>query len=553
MARMQTVLTAAMAFALALPIAPTALTALSAAPAHAEEPVDLIMVSRIRDEGLRRSQVMETVRQISDVIGPRLTGSPQLKQANEWTRSKLDEWGLANARLEPYPFGRGWTFSRTAVHLTKPQAMPLYALPKAYTPGTGGQTGGPTGGPVRGPVVTATLKAEDDLEAWRGKLGGKIVLTDDPFDFAEVDEPKPRVWSREGRAGLEEVKIPEERDAAQSRRNMAYRAKFRLALNRFLVEEKVLAVVEPSSRAWGQIRVGRGGSYRADESAGVPALVMAAEQYNRLHRMVMSGQEVEMEVEVETRYFDDDPNAYNTVAEIPGTGGGEVVMVGAHLDSWHSGTGATDDAAGCAIVMEAVRILKALDVKPRRTIRVALWTGEEQALLGSMAYVGSHFGSWSGPDDPEQRATFPAYAWQGEGTLTVLPDHAKLSAYFNLDNGGGRIRGIYAEGNAAVKPVFDAWLAPLHDLGADTVSLRPTDNTDHASFRGVGLPAFQFIQDELDYAAHTHHSSLDVYDHLQREDMMQASVVLATFLYHAAMRPERLPRLPLPKPDSPQP
>ncbi len=543
MVRKQIALTAALAFVLALPIAPTVV--------RAEEPVDLVMVSRIREEGLRRSQVMETARQISDVIGPRLTGSPQLKQANDWTRSRLEAWGLANARLEAYPFGRGWTFSRTAVHLTKPQAMPLHALPKAYTPGTGGQAGGPAGGPVRGPVVTATLKAEDDLEAWRGKLGGKIVLTEDPFDFAEVDEPKPRVWSPEDLAGLKEARIPEERDRGQSRRNLAYRRQFRQALNRFLAEEKVLAVVEPSSRPWGQIRVGRGGSYRADESAGVPALVMAAEHYNRVHRMVMSGQEVEMEVEVEARFFDDDPNAYNTVAEIPGTGD-EVVMVGAHLDSWHTGTGATDDAAGCAIAMEAVRILKALDVKPRRTIRIALWTGEEQGLLGSVAYVGSHFGSWSGPEDPEQRDLL-TFVLQGEGKLSVLPDHAKLSAYFNLDNGGGRIRGIYAEGNAAVKPIFDAWLAPLHDLGADTVSLRPTDNTDHVPFRGIGLPAFQFIQDELDYSAHTHHSALDVYDHLQREDMMQASVVLATFLYEAAMRPERLPRLPLPEPDPPQP
>lgn len=519
-----------------------------AAPVSAGEPVDLVMVSRIREEAFRHSQVMETVRQLTDGLGPRLTGSPQLKEANEWTRRRLEEWGLANAHLEAYPFGRGWSFSHVAVHMTKPRAVPLYALPKSFTPGTDG--------PARGPAVIAVLKKDADLETWKGKLAGKVVLLDDPFDFSKVSEPEPREYDEDGLRKLETYEIPREpRNPEDTRKSYLARAAFRQALNRFLVEEKAVATLEPSSRPWGVLRVGRGGSYKPGESAGVPALVMAAEHYNRLHRMVSNGTETEVEVEVAARFHDDDLNAYNTVAEIPGTERGdraEVVMAGAHLDSWHTGTGATDDAAGCAVVMEAVRILKALNVKPRRTIRVVLWSGEEQALYGSRAYVTEHFGGWSGPEDTERRHKLPVDYWTGLGTLRIRPDHARLSAYFNMDNGGGRIRGIYTEGNAAAMPIFKDWLAPLHDLGADTVTLRPTGSTDHEAFLDVGLPGFQFIQDELDYTARTHHSNMDVYDHLERENLVQASVVLATVLYHAAMRPEKLPRLPLPEPNAPQ-
>lgn len=533
MARMHPVLAAVAVFALTLPL-------------RAEEAVDLVMVSRIREEGMRRSQVMETVRQLTDNLGPRITGSPQLKEANEWTRRRLEEWGLANAHLEPYDFGRGWSFSRAAVHMTQPQAMPLYALPKGYTPGTEG--------PVRGPAVVATLKTEDDFKPWKGNLAGRIVLIGEPFDFAKTDEELPREYAEKDLQELSTYEIPGERDADAFKRASMTRSSFRKALNSFLTEEKALAAIEPSARPWGVLRVSRGGSYVPDENPGVPTLVMAAEQYNRLHRMVSDGKKVELEVEVQARFHDEDHNAYNTVAEIPGTDrGGEVVMAGAHLDSWHTGTGATDDAAGCAIVMEALRILNALKIKPKRTIRVALWSGEEQGLNGSVAYVADHFGSWSGPKDPDRRAKLSAYYWKGEGTLNLRPDHGKLSAYFNVDNGGGKIRGLYAEGNAAVKPLFDAWLAPFHDLGADTVTLRATGSTDHVSFVNVGLPGFQFIQDELDYETRTHHTNLDVYDHLDREDLIQASVVLASVLYNAAMRPERLPRLPLPEPIAPKP
>ncbi len=518
-----------------------AAAALFTLPLSAQEPVDLSMVTRIREEGFQRSQVLETVRHLTDVIGPRLTGSPQMKEANEWTRRRLEDWGLSNAHLEPYEFGRGWSFSRTAVHMVRPRQVPLFAIPRAYTPGTAG--------PVRGTVMAVSLQKEADLETWRGKLAGKILLLEEAQDLSTPGEVEAREHSDEDLRELARYKIPKDTDRAASRKRGLERAKLRRQINEFLVAEKVLATINVSSRGWGVVRATRGGSYEPGQSTGVPSLVLAPETYNHLLRLVEKGQEVELEVEVEARFHDDDRKAYNTVAEIPGTDRGrEIVMAGAHLDSWHGSAGATDNATGSAVVMEAVRILKALGVKPRRTIRVALWSGEEQALLGSGAYVAEHFGSWTGPKDPEFRTLLPRNYWGGEGKLSLLPGHAKLSAYFNLDNGSGRIRGIFAEDNAEVRPIFEAWLAPFHDLGADTVTLRGTGDTDHESFLDVGLPGFQFIQDELDYSALTHHSNLDVYDHVDREALMQSSVVLASFLYHAAMRPEKLPRRPVPNP-----
>ncbi|HYG62556.1 MAG TPA: M20/M25/M40 family metallo-hydrolase, partial [Thermoanaerobaculia bacterium] len=308
--------------------------------------------------------------------------------------------------------------------------------------------------------------------------------------------------------------------------------------------EGVVASIEVSNRNWGVVRVGRSSTWHADDSPGVPTLMMAAEPYNHVVRLAERGEGVELEVDLQARFLDGDPMAHNTLAELPGTDKkGEIVMAGAHLDSWHGATGATDNAAGVAVAMEAVRILKALGVKPRRTIRVALWAGEEQGLLGSSHYVQEHVAARATPDDPAQKKVSPSL-WKGP--LTLKPEHAKLSAYFNLDNGGGKLRGIFAEENAAAAPIFAAWLAPLHDLGADTVTLRKTGQTDHVPFAGAGVPGFQFIQDELDYSARTHHSNMDTVDHLEKRDLMQASVVLATFLYHAATRPEMLPRVPVP-------
>jgi carboxypeptidase Q len=514
-----------------------AVLALSALPLCAEEPVDLSMMTRIRDEGLHRSQVMDTLFHLTDVIGPRLTGSPQAKQANEWTRDQFKRWGLVNTHLEGYPFGRGWSFSGSLVRMISPRAAVLLAYPKAWTPGTAGA--------VRGPVMRVKIETVKDLEQYRGKIAGKILLLDDAKEFKEPEDPAFQRYSREDLGKLADFDIEtEERDW----RKMAIeRWRLRSAINKFFEEEKPLATIEPSGRVNGVVRVSGGGSWIAGESVGVPSLVMAAEHYNSLMRLLDHDQPVELEVNVMAGFLDGDGQAYDTLAEIPGADKrDEIVMAGAHLDSWHSGTGATDNAAGSAVVMEAARILKALGVKPRRTIRFALWTGEEQGYYGSAAYVKQHFASRPENRDPEEK-DLPERYREETWPLQLKPEHAKIAAYFNLDNGTGKVRGIYAEENTAVRPIFQAWLAPFADLGADTVTLRTTGGTDHVQFDGVGLPGFQFIQDEMDYESRTHHTDLDTYDHLQPQDLRQASVLMAAFLYDAAMRSEPLPRKPLPQ------
>jgi carboxypeptidase Q len=522
--------TAPLLFAASLLLAPAALPA--------AEPVDLDMVNRIRDEGFHRSRVMDLVGQLTDVIGPRITGSPQMKQANEWTRDQLAQWGLANAHLEPFFFGRGWSFSRVSVHLLRPQAAPLLAYPKGFTPGTHG--------PVRGPAVRAKLEAEKDFDAYRGQLAGKIVFLDEAHDLSKAEAIDARRYSAADLEALAQLEPSTGPSWTQGKKALEA-WKLRQAMNRFLTAEGALATVEVSNMGWGQVRVGRGGTQFKTDVLGVASLVMAAEPYNRILRLLDRKQPVELEVDVQASYHDEDPMAYNTVAELPGTAkDGEIVMAGAHLDSWHSSTGATDNAAGCAMVLEAARILKALGVKPRRTIRVALWSGEEEGILGSQAYVDQHFAEWAPPADPDQKI-LPGFMRKPKAPLTLKPEFGKLAAYFNLDNGSGKVRGVYAQENAAVVPIFTAWLAPFHDLGADTVTTRRTGSTDHVPFDHVGLPGFQFIQDELDYRGHTHHTNLDSYDHLEEKDLMQGAVVLAAFLYDAAMRPEMLPRKPVPK------
>jgi len=512
--------------------------------AGAGEPVDLSVVTRIRDEGFHRSQALATAAFLADRIGPRLTGTAQLKEANEWTRRQLAGWGLANAHLEAWgPFGRGWSFSRAVVAMVAPRQAQLAALPKAWTPGTQGE--------VRGEAVQATIETAADLDRYRGKLAGKVVLLDKARDLSPAAAAEPRRFTPEALAELAAFKVGAGPSAADREKR---RERFRLRglVRKFLVEEKALASIEASALPWGLIRVMGGGPYKEGDEPAVTGLVMAAEPYNRLLRLLGAGEKVELAIDVRARYEDGDPMAYNTVAEIPGSDRrGEVVMAGAHLDSWHAGTGATDNAAGCAVAMEAVRILAALRLAPRRTVRVALWTGEEEGLLGSTAYVSTHFASRppmtaGAAGAAGAAAAGPPGLSEPEGPLTVKPEHAKLSAYFNVDNGSGRIRGITTQENAAVQPIFAAWLAPLADLGATAVSQRSVGATDHVAFDRVGLPGFQFIQDELDYSSHTHHTDADVYDHLDGEDLMQASVVLASFLYDAASRPGMLPRKPMP-------
>jgi len=533
-----------------VPLRPVVALALALVPraVGAEEAADLDMITRIRAEGFHHSRVMETVAQLTDVIGPRLTNSPAARRANEWTRQQLEAWGLARAHLESWgPFGRGWTLEHCSVHMVAPTAAPLIALPKAWTPGTEGV--------VRGKALKVKLESEADFEQYRGRLAGRILWLGNPRELKGEEKADER-YSEKDLEELSHYQVPKER--AAERAAALKRRRFQRPLNRFLAEEKALATVEPSARDGGTLRVMGGGARRREDPPGVPALVMAAGHYNRVARLLDRKMEVELELDVRATFHDEDPLGYNTIAEIPGTDKrGEVVMLGAHLDSWHAGTGATDNAVGVGVAMEAVRILRALDVNPKRTIRVALWTGEEQGLLGSRAYVSQHFASRPEPGDPEQRE-LPSALQPDTGPLTLKPEHARLSAYFNLDNGTGKIRGLYLQENAAVFPIFSAWLKPLNDLGATTLTLRNTESTDHVPFDAVGLPAFQFIQDDIEYRAGlapqffgTHHTNMDLFDRVRGEDLMQASVVMAAIAYHAAMRPEMIPRKPLPPPPAP--
>jgi carboxypeptidase Q len=516
----------------------------------AEERVDLDMVTQIRQEGFRNSKVMDTASTLMDKIGPRLTGSPNMKKANEWTRKQLEDWGLSNAHVESWgPFGRGWSYEVSTVRMVSPDVAELLALPLAWSPGTEGT--------LRAHAVKVKLTEKDDLEKQKGKLGGKIVLLGDAREVKPQEKALAERYDEKTLADLSRYEIPGIRPYMRggqpfTREDLIKRREFQRALNKFLVEEKVAAVLEAGALDGGTFRVqGANNGHRKNAPATPPTLVMAIEQWERLARLLDRKEDVELEVTVKTR-LTDEPTASNTIAEIPGTDKkGEVVMLGAHMDSWHGGTGATDNGAGVAATMEAVRILKALGVKPKRTIRIALWSGEEQGLLGSRGYVSQHFASRPEPKESEQQDDLPSFLRRPTGPLTVKPEHAKLSAYFNLDNGTGKIRGVYAQENAAAVPIFEAWVQPLKDLGVTAVTMRNTSGTDHLSFDAVGLPGFQFIQDEVEYDTRTHHTNMDVYERLQREDLMQASVVIATFVYEAAMRDGMMPRKPMPKDEPP--
>ena len=497
---------------------------------------DLTMQTRIRQEGLRNSKVMEIATGLVDGIGGRLTGSPNMKRANEWTRDKLTEFGLSNAHLESWgPFGRGWSYESCSVRMTAPDVVQLVAVPKAWSPGTNG--------PLRGHPVKLKLSTTEDLQKAKGKLAGKIVMFSDTTAPKQHEAPDFRRYDTKELADLEQYDIvPKSRFTPEEN---ARRRRFARELAQFAQDEKIAALIEEARGDFGTMVVQASGSPKATEPQGVPTVAMESENYDRIARLLDAGKDVELELDFKTTTYDQDLNAYNTIAEIPGTDKkSEVVMLGAHLDSWHSGTGATDNGAGVVATMEAVRILKAIGIAPRRTIRIALWSGEEQGLLGSRGYVGQHFGKRADPKDPKQRDI--PYSQRTEKTPLVLtPEHAKLSAYFNLDNGTGRVRGVYAQSNVAARPLFESWIEPLKDLGVTTVTLRNTGSTDHVAFDEVGLPGFQFIQDEIEYETRTHHTNYDTYERLQKEDLMQAATVIATFVWEAANRPEMMPRKPL--------
>jgi carboxypeptidase Q len=508
--------------------------------AFAGDDPDLQVVTAIRQEGFRRSRVMETLSDLTDMIGPRLSGSPSMKRANDWTRDKLTSIGLVNAHLEPWGrLGRGWENEFISVRMLSPDVSMLYAFPKAWSPGTNDA--------VKGSAMIMKVSKPEDLEKYRGQVTGKIVLVGEAKDLKLHEEAESERYDEKK---LEEIVNYSVRSRYDGLREalIARRALSR-AVAKFLAEEKAMASIEASTGDGGAVFVQGTNAYKKEEVIGVPTLVMAPEHYGRLARLLGRSIPVELELDIRNKFFND-VEQFNTIAEIPGTDKkDEVVMLGAHLDSWHTGTGATDNAAGVAVAMEAVRILMALDLKPRRTIRIGLWGGEEQGLLGSKGYVAQHFGERERVLTAGMTQDTPEYL-RALGKLTLKPEQSRICAYFNLDNGTGRIRGIYAQENAAVRPIFEKWLEPFSDLGATSVTMRNTSGTDHLSFDSVDIPAFQFIQDPIEYDTITHHSNLDVYERAQKEDLMQASVILASFVYNASMRDNMLPRKPIEKPSA---
>ncbi len=504
-------------------------------------------IDKIKDEGLKNSQVMQTLSYLTDVIGGRLTNSPNMKKANEWTRDTMAKWGMQNAKLEAWgPFGRGWSLKGFRAEVVSPQTIPVIAYPKAWSPSTKGA--------VTGEVVFFDAKSDADFEKYKGKLKGKIVLVSQQRPLKAIDKPLMSRYSDEDLLKLANAPAPtkdSEEFTPEQIKNFLNYFNSEARKMKFLMEEGAAVVIDNSGGGSGGTLFVQGASLAIELSPNIktiedlfndagfqpqrkgadanmlPQVTMASEDYNRLVRMIQFGAKPTMTVDVQAQYHDEDLMGYNTVAEIPGTDPklkDEIVMLGGHLDSWHSSTGATDNGAGCAVAMEAARIILASGLKPRRTIRVALWSGEEQGLYGSTYYAKQHLGEMK------------------DGKLVKGADYDKISAYYNLDNGTGKIRGVYLQGNAAVKPIFETWLAPFNDLGAKTLTLSNTGGTDHLPFDAVGIPGFQFIQDAVEYGTRTHHSNQDNFDRIQADDMKQASTIMAAFVFQTAMMDEKLPR-----------
>ena len=529
--------------------------ALVAVPAvqPAAEKLDYAAIAQIRDEGLNRSQAMETLFWLTDRYGPRLTGSPAMDEAGAWTMKKMTEWGLANVHREEWDFGRSWSLERFNAHLVAPQIQPLIGFPKTWSPGTDGV--------VTADVVRAAIASEADFATFKGQLKGKIVLAqpvravrmlEGPFivrmdgdlakEAATTPVPPQRGRGAAGGRGAAPAAPAGDDTADQPGGGRGQAQQFQAKLQQFYKDEGVVAVFDRGSDSdtanmGSNLSVNQQhpdggtvfpGTVNRTATVAVPQVTLAVEHYNRMMRLLEHDVPVKVELDLRVR-FHENTKGFNIVGEIPGTDpSGEVVMLGAHFDSHPFATGATDNATGSTAMLEALRIIKTLGLRPRRTIRVALWGGEEQGLLGSRAYVQAHFG------DPQ--------------SMQLKPEHAKLSAYFNLDNGTGRIRGVWMQSNLAVRPIFDQWIAPLTDLGVTILGPRSVSQTDHVSFDNVGLPGFQFVQDRLEYNARSHHSNMDTYDRVQRDDLLQQATVAAVFAYDAATRDEKLPRKALPAP-----
>ncbi len=503
---------------------------------------DLQMINRIKNEAFHNSKVMDNAFYLTDVYGPRLTGSPNLQAAGEWATKKMESWGLKNTALEKWgPFGRGWNCTYFAAHLKEPEYAPLIGFARPWSLGTDG--------PVSGTPVLAVIEREEDLARWKGKLKGKIVLMSAMRPLTPLMTPLGRRFT-DAELAAEELApdpsltspfaspIPRRPGFAQggapgSPQSRGALRRFREKVNQFLLDEGVAATIVSGTVGDGGTVFGQGAGSEDPKKAIPPAsIALTPEHYNRLVRLIEHKQPVTIELEVRAK-ITDAADAFNVIGEIPAVGANrspspELVMLGGHLDSWTGGTGATDNAAGCAVALEAVRILSAIGAKMPRTVRLALWTGEEEGIYGSKAYVKEHFA------DPE--------------VMKPKAEHSKVSAYYNLDNGTGKIRGIYLQGNDMARPIFESWLGAFRDMGVETVTIRNTSGTDHLSFDAVGIPGFQFIQDPVEYSTRTHHSNMDLYDRLQPGDLMQASAVMATMVYETAVRSEKIPRKDLPKP-----
>ncbi len=519
------------------------------------ERIDSAAIAGIKEEGLKRSQAMDIISYLTDVYGPRLTGSPEYKKAADWAKSKMLSWGLSNVHYEnSAPVAKGWTLKKFSVHMTEPGTTPLTAYPKAWSPGTKGI--------VKGNVVHLEIKSEDDFEKYRGKLKGAFVLISDSRELKANFEPDGKRLEDSELLQLANADIPRGQQRRGGIPDSAALIRFmqssRLNTKKleFVQKEGALVTIEIAAKGdLGNIFVAaaavpqsietpfdrRINAFDADAPAIVPQVVMAPEHYNRLVRMVQKNIPVKLEMDFKVEFTKAD-STFNIIAEIPGSDlKDEIVMIGAHFDSWHGGTGATDNATGSTVCMEAMRIIKTLGLQPRRTIRIGLWTGEEQGLHGSRTHVEKHFAK-------REASGGIMGMFGGGGSIQTKPGHEKFSVYFNNDNGTGKVRGVYMQGNEAVRSIFRAWLTPFADLGASTLTLANTSGTDHLSFDAVGLPGFQFIQDPVEYSPRTHHSIMDVFDRVQPDDLKQAATIMAAFAYSAAMRDEKLPRKPLTPP-----
>jgi len=482
---------------------------------------DPTAISKFEEESAQRSHVLEVESYLADVYGPRLTNSPNIREAGDYAIQTLTNWGLSNVHKETWgPFGRGWSNELFEANEISPRHFPLIAYPKAWTPGTNG--------PVTAEAIYANLEKEEDFSAFRGRLRGKFVLTTRPRGVeAQFEAPAHRYTDEELAALAQPLQVQIAPNKA-ARDRLRKQQEFTEKLLKFLTDEGAAASLEPSSHDGGTVTVMSGGPRDAKEPPMLPRVAVDIEHYGRIFRTLAKNIPVTLQINIVNRFYDDNLDSFNIVAEITGSDkADEAVMIGAHLDSWTAGTGATDNAAGCAVVMEAMRILKMSSLRMRRTVRLALWSGEEEGLLGSRAYVLEHYAD--------------------RNTMDLKPGHAKLSAYFNVDNGTGKIRGIYLQGNEAVRPAFEKWMEPFKSEGMTTLSGRGTGGTDHVSFDEVGLPAFQFIQDPIEYETRTHHTNMDVFERIQEADLKQMAVVVASFAYETANADELLPRKPLPK------